>query len=113
MRIRTGHNTIELDGVEKCFPADDAKLGLALGTIEQMPINGLRHPPVGDASGWYIWCGAELSQSADFFSPLHMSHIAEYLPAVVPFLALPAGYRFLIDGKGHEEVWFDENLLAV
>src|SRR5687768_14813997 len=22
-----------------------------------LPVNGLRHPPVGDTSGWYIWAG--------------------------------------------------------
>ena len=26
-----------------------------------MPINGLRHSPEGDTSGWYIWAGVEFS----------------------------------------------------
>jgi hypothetical protein len=72
----------------------------------------LRHPVSGDASGWYIWCG-EPSDAADFYSPLHVEHIAEYLPEVTEYLDLPPGYRFLIDGNNYEDVWFDASLLKV
>lgn len=34
------------------------------------------------------------------------------LPEVLPYLELPPGYRFIIDGKGYEDVWFDESLLG-
>ena len=52
-----------------------------------------------------------MSQAEDFFSPLHVEHITEYLPEVEEYLDLPPGYRFLIDGKNHEDVWYDEELL--
>jgi hypothetical protein len=76
------------------------------------PINGLRHPPEGDPTGWYLWRGEELSQASDFFSPLHAGHLETGLPEVIPYLALPPGWRFLI-APGEEDVWYDESLLDV
>ena len=34
--------------------APGTKVGIALDTLIQAPINGLRHPPEGDTNGWYI-----------------------------------------------------------
>ena len=89
------------------------KLGLAVETVEMLPINGLRHPPTDTTCGWYIWCGAELSERPDFFSPLHVRHLANYIPGLHAFLSLPPGYRFLFDGKGYQDIWFDESLIAI
>ncbi len=89
----------------------DSKLGLATQTIGQNPINGLRHPPTCETSGWYIWAG-EFSTSPEFFSPLHISHLPERLPEVLKFLGLPPGSRFLLSGD-YVDVWFDESLLSV
>lgn len=90
----------------------DSKLGFAITTQDKIPINGLRHPPSADTSGWYIWCGEELSQAPDFFSPLHSRHLIERCPQALPFLGLPPGSRFLIAGD-YVDVWFDESLLIV
>jgi hypothetical protein len=89
----------------------DSKVGVALQTLGQTPIHGLRHPPVGETNGWYIWAG-EYSNDKDFFKPLHASHLIQKLPEVVRFLGLPPGSRFLLAG-GHADVWFDESLLKV
>lgn len=88
------------------------KVGLALNTLSLQPLNGLRHPPAADTTGWYIWGGPELSTSDDFFEPIHVDHLGEVLPAVVPYLGLPAGWRFQL-AAGHEDVWFDADLLDV
>ncbi|MGD2117141.1 MAG: hypothetical protein PVG66_02175 [Chromatiales bacterium] len=98
-------------GVKPQAPMNGSKLGIALSTLGSTPINGLRHEEENGTNGWYIWCGAELSEEADFFSPLHVEHVSEYLPQVVPYLCLPPGYRFLIDPNGYEDVWFDEGLV--
>jgi hypothetical protein len=90
----------------------NSKVGLALGTLGTLPVNGLRHPPTENTSGWFIWCGPELSEDRDFFSPLHVGHLEEKCPEVLRFLGLPAGYRFLLAGD-HVDVWFDPKLLAV
>jgi hypothetical protein len=89
----------------------DSKLGVALQTLGQTPIHGLRHPPVGETTGWYIWAG-EYSSDKDFFNALHASHLIQRLPEVVRFLGLPPGSRFLLAGE-HVDVWFDESLLKV
>jgi hypothetical protein len=87
-----------------------SKLGIALATLTTLPLNGLRHPPEGSTNGWYIWGGAELSDDHDFFQPVHIEHLDEILPSIIPYLGLPAGWRFQI-APGHEDVWFDATLL--
>lgn len=92
-------------------PRPVSKVGLALSTLGRKPIHGLRVQPTGTTNGWYIWCGDEMSQNEDFFSPLHVEHLKDYLPMAVEFVDLPPGYRFLIDGANFEDVWFDPSLL--
>jgi hypothetical protein len=75
------------------------------------PLNGLRHRPEGDTTAWYIWAGETLSGDPSFFQPVHVSHLAEWCPAVIPYLGLPPGWRFLV-APGQENVWFDETLNA-
>ena len=88
------------------------KVGIARETgLETVPINGLRHPPTPGVTGWYIWAGESLSEDPDFFAPLHVTHLDERCPEVVPYLALPPGWRFLL-APGYEDVWFDASLLA-
>ena len=88
------------------------KVGLAVATLGLAPINGLRHPLSGDTTGWYIWCGEQFSESADFFYPICVDHLIEKLPSVADFLALPPGYRFLM-ADGYRDIWLDASLLQV
>lgn len=82
------------------------KVGIALGTIGLRPLNGVRHLPAGDTAGWYIWAGEVLSEDDDFFQSVHVAHLADYVPEVIPYLGLAPGWRFLIAGV-YEDVWFD------
>jgi hypothetical protein len=92
-------------------PGGDEKVGIALGTLGRVPLNGLRHASEGDTCGWYIWAGeGEPSDADDFFQPLHVHHLWERCPEVLPYLALPPGWRFLI-APGYEDVWYDPALL--
>jgi hypothetical protein len=78
-----------------------------------IPVNGLRHPPTADTTGWYIWAGeGDPSPDPDFFVPLHVEHLAEWRPEVLRFLGLAPGWRFLTDGK-FEDVWEDPKLCDV
>jgi hypothetical protein len=87
------------------------KLGIALNVREgAQPINGLRHIPEGDTTGWYIWAGNELLQDLDFFKPLHVAHLDQWCPHARKYLGLGPGWRFLI-AEDYEDVWFDETLL--
>jgi hypothetical protein len=91
----------------------ELKLGIARSVREGvLPINGLRHPPEGDTTGWYIWAGEELSEDEDFFVPIHVRHLRDWCPEAFPYLALPPGWRFQIAPR-HEEVWEDRSLLDV
>jgi hypothetical protein len=74
------------------------------------PLNGLRHPQEGNTTGWYIWAGEAFSAAPDFFQPLHVGHLEQSCPSVLPYLGLPSGWRFLI-AEGYEDVWFDPDLL--
>lgn len=91
-------------------PLDGEKAGVALGTLDQVPLNGLRHRPEGGTSGWYIWGGTTLSEAPGFFAPLHHHHVREHCAAALPYLALPPGWRFLV-APGQVDVWFDPALL--
>lgn len=85
------------------------KVGSALASLAQRPNSGVRHPPRGGTSDWYVWGGLEFSSDDDFFQPVHIGQ--EVLPAIIPYLALPPGWRFQI-APGHEDLWFDADLLT-
>lgn len=98
---------------EFCPAAANNKIGIAMNArTGLLPLNGLRHPSEGDTTGWYIWAGEKMSESPDYFAPLHVEHLHEWCPQVIKFLGLPPGWRFLV-AKDHEDVWFDESLLKV
>jgi hypothetical protein len=97
-------------GSQVHVPLPNAKVGIALKTLGQRPLNALRHPPEGDTSGWYIWGGENLSSDPAFFEPLHVSHLSEYCPTLLPYLALAPGWRVLLAPQ-QEEVWYDQSLL--
>lgn len=113
MRIASQLSVCEWAKVQPQPPIEGSKLGIALSSLKQRPIHGLRHPPTDTTNGWYLWCGGEMSKAPDFFAPLHVEHLSEYLPTAVEYLDLPPGYRFLIDGADYEGVWFDASLLEV
>lgn len=89
------------------------KVGISLNVQNGvLPINGLRHPPQADTTGWYIYAGEELPDEADFFKPLHVEHLKEWCPDIEKFLGLAPGWRFLVAGD-YVDVWFDPTLLEV
>jgi hypothetical protein len=92
-------------------PRADEILGVALDSMDCLPLNALRHPAEAGTCGWYIW-GGELSQDPAFFSSLHAEHLPDYAPELVPFLALEPGWRVLII-QGRTDVWYDAELLKV
>jgi hypothetical protein len=110
--IKTQKNICDQFGADYIASDDEMKVGIALNTIDKKPINGLRHPIEKDTCGWYIWGGEEFSDSSDFFQPLHVKHLKNYVPDIIPYLGLPPGYRLLLDGE-HVDVWFDEKLMKL
>jgi hypothetical protein len=96
------------------FRCDESlKLGISRNfDPRHFPINGLRHPPEGDTTGWYIWSGENFSEEPGFFVPWHAKHLHGRYPEIAEYLGLAPGWRFLI-APGHEDVWFDATLLNV
>lgn len=98
-------------GMEPVPAPATSKIGVSLNVREDLwPVNGLRHRPDGETTGWYVWAGEVWSDDDDFFVPLHVSHLADWRPVVLPYLALPPGWRFLV-APDHEDVWQDPSLL--
>ena len=92
----------------------DLMLGLADNVVtNEIPINGLRHPPQGTTCGWYIWAGQETPDRDDFFKPVCVKHLRDLKPEIIKFLGLPPGYRFLTDYNGYVDIWEDKKLLDV
>lgn len=86
-----------------------SKAGLALDSLDGNPIYGVRLPPANGISGWYIHAG-EYRGDDDFYDAVHVSHLNELLPEVLPYLGLAPGYRFIIDGQGYEDVWYQPHV---
>lgn len=96
-------------GTAHAAAGGDAMVGV--GPMDGQPINGLRHRPEGGTSGWFIWAGGEVDQAdPSFFEPMHLAHLGSIHPGLVPYLALPPGWRWQI-APDHEDVWFDDRLL--
>jgi hypothetical protein len=103
MNIENQFSNMQLD--------DDSILGVAIETIGIQPINGLRHLPAKGTSGWYVWCGKELSKQDDFFKPICLRHVKEKLPQIVKYLKMKPGTRFQIDNNGYEDIWNDPDII--
>ncbi len=91
-------------------PAASSRVGIALQTLGDRPLHGLRIPAHGEASGWYLWAGDTPTDAPDFYQPLCVEHLADRCPLALRFLGLPAGWRFLTDGE-YVNVWYDTELL--
>jgi hypothetical protein len=101
----------EQHGAQPVPAPDHLKVGIAWNVRQGLqPVNGLRINPEGDTTGWYLWAGEEWSDDPGFFVPLHVAHLPDWCAAVMPYLQLPPGWRFLI-APGHEDAWYDEQLL--
>lgn len=89
-------------------PEGMQKIGIAMDSLQRLPLNALRVLPKEGTCGWYIW-GGDMSTSPDFFVPLHVYHLGEKCAALMPYLALAPGWRVQL-APGHEDVWFDAEL---
>ena len=88
------------------------RLGIALATMTLTPINGLRVPAMSGSSGWFIYGGDQASDDVNFYQPICLTHIKKHCEIAIPFLCLPAGWRFQIAYDGYEDVWYDPLLLC-
>jgi hypothetical protein len=98
-------------GVQPLAPEPGELVGVARNIRSGLrPLQGMRYLPEGYGCGWLLWAGPDFEDDDDFFEPMHVRHLPEWVPDVVPYLALLPGWRFLI-APGYEHVWFDDALL--
>jgi hypothetical protein len=99
-------------GVEFVPPVPGSKVGIALRTLDQVPLHGMRVPPTETTCGWYLHAGEEWSDADDFYQPLCVDHLEKYCKLALPFLGLPPGWRFITDAHGYMDVWHESALGA-
>jgi hypothetical protein len=99
-------------GVDPLLPGQGTMIGIALGRGPELrPLNAIRHLPVGQSNGWYVWRGGPIPRDEDdFFSPSHVEHAKDHFPELLPYLALPPGWGVVL-APGYEDVWYDEAFL--
>ncbi|WP_228714933.1 immunity protein Imm33 domain-containing protein [Acinetobacter pullicarnis] len=86
----------------------DDLVAVALQSIKQEPIVGIRKKPIpGESVAWYIY-GGELQTKDEDFEIMSIKELQDILPEVLPYLALDHGYRFMIDQDDYEDVWKEE-----
>ncbi|WP_439896182.1 immunity protein Imm33 domain-containing protein [Burkholderia ubonensis] len=101
--LRLQLDTCRRYGLSDSAPED--MVAVAISTLGKMPVYGTRISlPEGGNVSWFFHCG-EYSDAADFYQPVHTDHLTELLPAVMKYLRLPHGSKFIIDDKGFEDVW--------
>ena len=113
MRITTLHGSIDIPNVDARRPQPNDALGLAMETLRTMPLNGMRYLADDGGSGWYIWGGEQLQQTADFFTPVQFRDLDTYVSNLQLFLDLPPVFLFETNNRGRQKVWFDGGLLDV
>jgi hypothetical protein len=102
-------NVCERFGAEYAPPEASQKVGISLASLENVPLHAVRLSPENGTCGWYIY-GGVYSTDADFYQALHVGHLIERCPNILPYLALPPGWRVLL-APDYEDVWFDGELL--
>ncbi|HQR66539.1 MAG TPA: hypothetical protein PLB02_04020, partial [Thermoanaerobaculia bacterium] len=108
---RAGVQPLAPEPLDRIALSRELLAGLEAGDVS-WPAHGLRHPAHGNMCGWYAWSGQVFPADPDAFVPIHFSHLQEAAYCVVPYLALPVGWRFLI-APGHEDTWYDPALLNI
>lgn len=89
------------------FCSENEFVGVAIESIKNQPLYGVRHRRENDTCGWYLW-GGEYSDDDEFFQPVHFSHIHEIIPNyALKYLALAPGFKFITDNNGYEDVWYE------
>ena len=97
------HRVCRMFGAEYT-PVGPGRLGIALQTLDKLPLCGTRLAPDGNMCGWWIH-GGDWCDDVNFYQPVCQEHIEEVCRLAVPFLALPVGWSFCTNGKGNIDAW--------
>ena len=90
-------------------PRPDKLTVISDGVLEGRPVQGVRYPSPDNMSGW--WITTDLYKGdISTLKHEHTYHVTAARPDLAKFMALPAGFRY--DLSTHEDVWFDQGVLA-
>ncbi len=86
----------------------DDVVAVAVNTLNQEPIVGIRKKPEPEENvAWFIY-GGEMGEGEHFFETMTVRELQDILPEALPYLALAEGFRFMIDREDYEDVWKEE-----
>ncbi|MFW1755285.1 immunity protein Imm33 domain-containing protein [Acinetobacter wanghuae] len=86
----------------------DDVVAVAVKTLDQDPIVGIRKKPETEENiSWFIYGGEQVSNEDDF-ETMTVRELQDIIPDVLPYLALEQGFRFMIDGDDYEDVWKED-----
>lgn len=95
----------EFDSAYIKVNADD-EVAIAIQTLNQDPIVGIRKKPeVGSKVAWYIYGGELSADDENLFEIVTVTQLLDIFPDALPYLALEEGFRFMIDQDDYEDVW--------
>jgi|GEM_PF-1353101 len=93
-------------GAQVSVPSPGEKLGIAIQSLDALPLTAVRHVIENGTCGWYIW-GGDYSDDPDFYQPLCVEHLARYCPQLLPYLAMAPGWGVVLAPE-YEDVWYEE-----
>jgi hypothetical protein len=92
------------------FPIFTQKIVISEGVYEGLTTEAVRYPSPDHMTGW--WLSTELyNGDTKSLNPVHYYHIAFKRPDILKYLALPFGYRFIINQEQEKDVWFDSKVV--
>ena len=88
------------------FPSFNQSVIISDGVYEGKDIEGIRYESPQDESGWYLITD-DYNDDIKSLKKVHFFHVAFARPDILKYLALPFGYRFIMQ-NGNIEVYKDE-----
>lgn len=101
------HRVCALYGAEFSPPRADKLTVVSAGVMEGLPIQAVRYPWQEHMSGWLL-VTEKYDGTIKSLMHYHTYHVTASRPDVAPFIALPVGFRF--DLNGEKRAWLDREV---
>ena len=105
---REQHEVCARTGARFTPPRPDQLVVVSEGVFEGDSVKAVRYPSPEHMSGWWMVTDRYTGE-VNSMRQEHMYHLTYRRPDLVPYIALPFGYRF--DLTHHEDIWLDKEAL--
>lgn len=105
---REQHEVCVRAGARFTPPRPDQLVVVSEGVFEGDSVKAVRYPSPEHMSGWWMVTD-RYTGDVNSMRQEHMYHLTSRRPDLVPYVALPFGYRF--DLTHHEDIWLDKEAL--